>query len=369
MKRISPLEQEYKNMKRQDAPDLWSRIEERLEEHPERSLSRDREENEKEQENRRIRRSHRGRSAFSGRIVFGAAASIAAVFLLMVASPWYGDLLSVRKGSTLTENPEDFYGEAGRAAETTASSPENYLTSQETLSQDRSPAMEESAVPVEKDTLTEENHPAKMAEKSHAAPGVLLYSQLELADYESLSLPAQAETLSHDAMYFSEDVLEDTELLCVGTVLSVSLETHESHGPALLVYDLLVDSVCCSEDYATDLTHIQVKSPVVEAVGGENQILYQLQVDSSYVLPLRDEENGWELLFPFAPQIQVTPGGGYLFHSGYASLIDDSAFVVVGQQEGDNDFYYDRMLFRDDGDFLSDLVTVVKNQSLSVGKG
>ena len=47
MKRISPLEQEYKNMKRQDAPDLWSRIEERLEEHPERSLSRDREENEK----------------------------------------------------------------------------------------------------------------------------------------------------------------------------------------------------------------------------------------------------------------------------------------------------------------------------------
>jgi len=52
-----------------------------------------------------------------------------------------------------------------------------------------------------------------------------------------------------------------------------------------------------------------------------------------------------------------------------ASLIDDSAFVVVGQQEGDNDFYYDRILFRDDGDFLSDLVTVVKNQSLSVGKG
>ena len=56
------------------------------------------------------------------------------------------------------------------------------------------------------------------------------------------------------------------------------------------------------------------------------------------------------------PQIQVAPGGGYLFHSGYASLIDDSAFVVVGQQEGDNDFYYDRMLLREDSDFLSDLI-------------
>ena len=130
-----------------------------------------------------------------------------------------------------------------------------------------------------------------------------------------------------------------------------------------------MDSVCYSEDYATDLTHIQVKSPVVEAVGGENQILYQLQVGSSYVLPLRDEENGWELLFPFAPQIQVTPGGGYLFHSGYASLIDDSAFVVVGQQEGDNDFYYDRMLLREDSDFLSDLISLVMNRSSNGGKG
>lgn len=62
MRRISRLEQEYRNLKRQAAPDLWSRIEERLEEHPERSVIRGEQRLEEEYPERglNLKQRHRG---------------------------------------------------------------------------------------------------------------------------------------------------------------------------------------------------------------------------------------------------------------------------------------------------------------------
>ena len=195
---------------------------------------------------------------------------------------------------------------------------------------------------------------------SDKTAGVLHYSQLNLASYSALSLPPHAVTVPEDTMYFSEDILADTELLCLGTVTSVSLETDSSQNAALLVYDITPDSICYSQDYTESLTSLTVRSPIVASEGGENQILYQLQVGSSYVLPLKQLGSDWQLLFPFAPQIQITENGAYLFHSGYASLTDDQTLVVVGEPEGANDFYYDRMLLRDDDGFLSDVLSLVQ---------
>ncbi|MCI8982251.1 MAG: hypothetical protein HFG78_07570 [Hungatella sp.] len=390
MRRISRLEQEYRNLKRQAAPDLWSRIEERLEEHPERSVIRGEQRLEEEyperglnlkqrhrgeKGNRKAAGLYKGKGIFRPRVVFGAAASAAAIFLFMAAGSWYDDPRSlVRNEKIFGEGSEMLGGEAGADWETTAFVQETYLAAEEIDGENHQikgeTAPQETACPgPDPSAYAGGNPPAGEGKKAEGAPGVLLYSQLELADYQSLSLPAQAVTVSEDAMYFSEEILEDTELLCVGTVASVSLEPDDSGCPAFLVYEIPVDSVCYSETYTTGLAYVQVKSPIVRAVGGHNQILYQMQVGASYVLSLKSADDGWELLFPYAPQIQVTPGGGYLFHSGYGSLADDSAFVVVGQQEGDNDFYYDRMLLREDGDFLSDLISLVMNQSSNGGKG
>lgn len=333
MRHDFPLEQEYRNLKRREAPDLWSRIEESLEERQERGLVPKQE----ERVDRKIRRPYRNPALFTGRVVLSAAASIAAVYLLMTVGPRYRDLFPVRqRGETGAEDRDTFSGEAGRAAETTA--------------------------------FVAETDPEREEADGETAWGVLYYDQLKLADYQSLSLPAKAVTVPEDAMYFSEEILEDTELLCQGTVTGVSLETDDLDRPVCLAYEVRVDSVCYSDDYITGVTHIQVKSPIVRAVGGDQQILYQLQAGASYVLPLKRQEDDWELIYPFAPQIRVTPGGGYLFHSGYASLTDEGTFVVVGQQEGVNDFYYDRMLLRDDDTFLSDLISLVKSQTLNGGR-
>lgn len=332
MKQQSSLEQKYKDLMHQSAPDLWSRIEGNLNEHPERILCHNKEKEEPAISKNSVTAYHR----IYKWMTLGTAAAAAAVFLLVMVSPLFPSVFPVRKNrETDVELSGGLEAEAGMAAETTAAFDGN----QETGSAETVPA-----------TVT------------YAAPesaGILYYSQLDLASYTSLSLPAGAVTLPEDTMYFSEDILGDTQLLCLGTVTSVSLETDRSGNPAFLVYDIRLDSVCYSEDYTADLESLTVKSPIVKADRGDNPILYQLQIGASYLIPLKKQSDCWELLFPFAPQVQVTENGAYLFHSGYTSLTNANTFIVVGEQEGANDFYYDRMLLRKDEDFLSDFISLV----------
>lgn len=332
MKQHSSLEQEYKDLMHQAAPELWSRIEKNLKEHPERILRQE----EEQKENAAPKSSGVSYRTVYKWMTFGTVAATAAVFLLVIAGPWFLSLFPVRKNAEIDmEFSDRFEAEAGMALETTSAFEGNReIGSAETVPETVKYAAPESA-------------------------GILYYSQLDLASYTSLSLPAGAVTLPEDTMYFSEDILGDTQLLCLGTVTSISLETDQSGNPAFLVYNIRLDSICYSEDYTAELESVIVKSPIIKSDGGDHQILYQLQTDASYLLPLKRQDDSWELLFPFAPQVQVTGNGSYLFHSGYTSLTDANTFVVVGEQEGANDFYFDRMLLRRDEDFLSDFISLV----------
>ena len=303
MKKESMLKQEYRDLKCQNTPMLWDRIETNLKEHPE-----------------RIMRNADKTTPQSQWRTFSIAGA-AAAFLLVISLPWHVSRL--RSNSSGTEE-KSYY-------------------------------QYESTQPVSQETDSE----TTQKNQDFTSQGVLYYSQLNLTEYESLSLPTGAVTVSEDSAYFSEALLRDTQLLCLGTVASVTLETNENQQTAFLVYDVVVDSVNYSEDYVTDLTRLTIKSPIVRAIGQKNEILYQLQKGETYLLPLKKQAESWELLFPFAPQIQKTENGAYLFHSGYNSLIDDQTSVVVMDQEGSNDFYYDRMLLRNDDTFLSDYLSLI----------
>lgn len=336
MKQQSSLEQKYKDLMRQSAPDLWSRIEGSLKEHPDRAVCRENVRDEKAVLHGFVL----SRKTVYKRMAFGTAASAAAVFLMMAAIPRISSLFPAgNQAGTETEAFDGIQAEAGMAAETAPAFEEYEATDLRTAAADEDRALADSG------TLT----PA----------GVVLYSQLGLPAYKSLTLPAGAVTLPEDTMYFSEDILGDTQLLCLGTVTSVVLEEDPAGNPASLVYDIRLDSVCYSEDYTADFKSLTVKSPIIKSEGGSSQILYQLQAGASYLLPLKRQDTDWELLFPFAPQIQAVGNGAYLFHSGYVSLADSNTSLVVGEQEGANDFYYDRMLLREDDDFLSDFISLV----------
>lgn len=299
------LEREYRKLEEAAAPDLWDRIDKRLEERPGREPG-----------------SVSGHAGGEGDAKQGGTVVKGSGWARCLRRYGYGltaaAAIAVTAGLNAVRNSggrmED--GTAGMSAETTAA----------------------------------------------AAPGgTVAYKQLSVSSYTGLPIPERAVTVPEDTWYFSEAILEDTELLCGAEVGSVSFE-YDSFGNAVkVVYDLTIDEIYYAEDYAPSAGQLQVKSPIVKADGDEAYLLYQLQEGSTYLLPLKKQEGAWELLYPFAPQVQVLKEGGYLFHSGYASLMDSRTLVVVGQQEAANDYYYDRMLFRDDAGFLSDFLSLVEH--------
>lgn len=298
------LEQEYRRLQKEAAPDLWDRIEGQLREHPEREIR-------TTQERTAVQEPETGDSRANQRTRFRRR-------------QWYGlataaAVMAVTFGVSLVRN-------SGQTP------------------MDQAAGMPDGAATVA------------------SSPGVVTWKQLSVPAYTALSIPEQARTVPEDAWYFSEDILADTELLCGARIRNVSFEYDSSGNASKVVYDMTIDEVYYAEDYASPAEQIQVKSPIIQTDGDEAYLLYQLQVDGRYLLPLKKQEGIWELLFPFAPQIQVLEQGGYLFHSGYTSLMDDDTAVVVGQQEAANDYYYDRMLFREDDSFLSDFLTLVERE-------
>lgn len=298
------LEQEYRRLQKEAAPDLWDRIEGQLREHPEREIR-------TTQERTAVQEPGTGDSRANQRIRFRRRQWYGLATAAAVMAVTFGVSLVRNSGQT----PMDQAAGMPDSAETVASS-----------------------------------------------PGVVTWKQLSVPAYTALSIPEQARTVPEDAWYFSEDILADTELLCGARIRNVSFEYDSSGNASKVVYDMTIDEVYYAEDYASPAEQIQVKSPIIQTDGDEAYLLYQLQVDGRYLLPLKKQEGIWELLFPFAPQIQVLEQGGYLFHSGYTSLVDDDTAVVVGQQEAANDYYYDRMLFREDDSFLSDFLTLVERE-------
>lgn len=318
------LEQEYRRLQKEAVPDLWDRIEGQLREHPEREIRTTQERTAVQEPETGDSRANQ-RTRFRRRQWYGLATAAA------VMAVTFGVSLVRNSGQT----PMD---QAAGAAETTAAAAETAAV------MDGAAGMPDSA------------------ETVASSPGVVTWKQLSVPAYTALSIPEQARTVPEDAWYFSEDILADTELLCGARIRNVSFEYDSSGNASKVVYDMTIDEVYYAEDYASPAEQIQVKSPIIQTDGDEAYLLYQLQVDGRYLLPLKKQEGIWELLFPFAPQIQVLEQGGYLFYSGYTSLMDDDTAVVVGQQEAANDYYYDRMLFREDDSFLSDFLTLVERE-------
>lgn len=296
------LEQEYRQLKHQAAPDLWDRIEGGLKEHPER-----------ERGKKADRKPEK--TVFRRRQAYGMAAAAAAMVVLAVSV--MGRRVSVLEGRE-TEYAAEAAGEGRDIAEGAFADAE----------------------PTE----------------SRVESG-----QVQLMEYTLLEVPGQAVTVAEDTRYFSEGILSDTELLLGGVVTDSFLEEDDSGRAVKAVYEMTVDQVYYAEDYTTGMDTITVKSPIVETEGDMAYVLYQLKQGETYLLPLRKQQEDWELLFPFAPQIQAAEGG-YLFHTGYVSLVNEAASVVTGSPEGVNDFYYDRMVLRQDDNFLFDFVSLVKSQ-------
>ena len=174
----------------------------------------------------------------------------------------------------------------------------------------------------------------------------------EMVYYEELSLAGTAvpdvdfpPINSHpfgDEFFVEENVLAETDII----VDAVVQEAYRN-GVGTVCYVLSAE-----DSDKNDMGSITI----------ESSSPYTLKANREYILPLKETEDGYRLVFENAPQIECTLDGGVIFHNGWQSLDENSCWVKYPQNNVD-DFFYDRMRFSYTGGMasLTDKWKTVKN--------
>lgn len=312
MSKNSELKKAYRDLQLQEAPDLWNRIESNL--MPKAVV---------EEETPKIIHAEKRKKKKNYRTEAGLAAAACCILLV------FGGMMGRQKGADVTG-----------AAETTAGS--------EMMVKGTADAV--SPQPVSGDMSVS-----------------ISYDSLALRGTDAPAPPEHAVYVPADHYYFTEADLKDAGLLSQVTVESVSYENDPDGRADSVVYDVVVDNVLYLEDYVSEAQKLQVKSPLVGS--REDGMLYSLKEGGTYILPLKYENSAYWLVYPNAPQIEVTEDTKYLFHTGWQSLINDQTAIVLKNALSPEDYYYDRMVMRKDPVFLSNLTALMQVMHKTEGKG
>lgn len=191
---------------------------------------------------------------------------------------------------------------------------------------------------------------------------VIEYESISLAAAAPVAVPEQVKTVDND-LYFSEAILGETELLIQAAVEQVGFE-YDSRGVAVAVtYEVVLNKVLYAEEYATPGSRLTIKSIIDEDMVLDGTVLYALLEGRTYLLPLAKNEDVMWLIFPFAPQIEVTNNGEYLFHNGWKSLVTEESMEVLKKTGSPHDFFYDRMMLRTDFSVEDELVSLTETMA------
>lgn len=90
----------------------------------------------------------------------------------------------------------------------------------------------------------------------------------------------------------------------------------------------------------------------------ESATPYLMKMNREYILPLKENDGEYSLVFENSPQIECTLDGGVVFHNGWESLNEGSEYLVY-PKNGIDDFFYDRMRFS-----YIDAMAVIKDKWL-----
>ena len=232
--------------------------------------------------------------------------------------------------------------------------------------------------------------PGATATPQPAAETGVRYSDLRFPGGTAVEIPAAPDGAALCIAPFTEEMIGDSDLVIKATVQSVRIKDYGEEGEYLgdnryAVYSLRVDRV-----YFDRVGVAEGETFVIEEylyVGSSLwDLVMQLQAGRQYILPIRFEteqvtlyrpgqrepllrarESPYSLIYPFAPQIQVTADNAYLFFesreegTGWRSLGTAAAIPVTMDVElqGDMALYRERMYLRRDEAFERDFQRLV----------
>lgn len=192
------------------------------------------------------------------------------------------------------------------------------------------------------------------------------YAELNLADIQPVKLPTVTVAESPQTRYFTMDSFADTELLVQATVQSINFIYNGNQEAHSVIYTVLTDNVFYSEGdypamvrYSDGTEMLTVISPIIQA---DDVWMYPLQVNRTYLLPLTVTDTGAiNLVFPYAPQIELSLDGFCVFHSGWQALVNDNTGYLLVDCVHPDDYFYDRMLIRPADGLAKDLIRIIKS--------
>ncbi len=158
-------------------------------------------------------------------------------------------------------------------------------------------------------------------------PETVYYEELALAEpvVSDVAFPFPTAEPFGDEFFVEENVLAETDIIVNAFVNDVF---YSSEG-GTVCYVLTAE-----DNDKNDMGRITVESAT----------RYTLKMGREYILPLKETEDGYRLVFENAPQIECTLDGGVIFHNGWQSLDENSCWVSYPRNTVD-DFFYDRMRF------------------------
>lgn len=187
-------------------------------------------------------------------------------------------------------------------------------------------------------------------------PVIVKYSDLLFEDPVIVKAPEGAGEQSGKIMPFTEELLSESAAFIKGTVTDINFQNDQ------VLYTVLVSKVYGPSEGVEEGKSITVTNDLYTYTSLAGSV-EKLQVDRTYLIPLtlREEEGKevYSVLYPFAPQIQMTKDGKYLYPDHYVSLDNPEAKIVeMDTEEGYG--YYGTMKLREDERFEQDLEKLVK---------
>lgn len=195
-----------------------------------------------------------------------------------------------------------------------------------------------------------------MGKNPGGEPGTVKYSDLLFEDPVLVVAPEAVGEQSGKIMPFTEELLSESAAFIKGTVTDIDFQNDQ------VLYTVLVSKVYGPSEGVEEGKSITVTNDFYTYTSLAGSV-EKLQVDRTYLIPLtlREEEGKevYSVLYPFAPQIQMTKDGKYLYPDHYVSLDNPEAKIVeMDTEEGYG--YYGTMKLREDERFEQDLEKLVK---------
>lgn len=163
-----------------------------------------------------------------------------------------------------------------------------------------------------------------------------------ILSYDALSFPSYSETVIEclgfpygDSYFVEENVLSEAEYIVDGTVK----RAFSGKSGKSICYEIEIEA--SFPNTGTDTIIVESCSP------------YKMKRGREYLIPVNETDDSYRTAFDNIPQIEFTSDGGMVYYNGWSTLQGES---IIYPQNKVDDFFYDRMMFSDTGDY-SELIS------------